>query len=497
MKNLPVNWHEGMFLRPQHFQAAERYWSELLETSERWDHAYNYGLYAVEFSRESIANAQFELSRCLARLPDGTLVTLVPGQEPDRVMLKPEVANLQTALADLSEAFNKETVVRVYLGVPKVKLGRPNVGPPGAADRPRYSGTRSELPDETAGGNDQEIGLRTLNVRLLLSTQELVGYDLLPIAQIKRAGSTEASPQLDESYIPPVLNVEAWAPLSRDYVRAIYDMVGERIELYSEWMTNRGVLLSTHEAGDYDRVAMLRVLNEYYASLRCLAFAKGVHPFQMYTELCRFVGALSIFKRERRSGEIPAYDHDDLARIFRWIKQEISDLLHLIQEDAFEQRYFEGFGIGMLVKLEPKWLSAGWAWYIGVQRGSLSEEDCRKLLLPGALDWKISSSRKVEELFIKKIPGVTLTPLAQVPRVLPTLGGWVFYQVSRNYSPNNPAKPAWDDVVETNTLAMRFAEKFVANLRDLQGQRKLVINAGGKMSELQFCLFAVRQKIGT
>ena len=68
--------------RRQHFQAAERYWSELLETSERWDHAYNYGLYAVEFSRESIANAQFELSRCLARLPDGTMVTLQPGQEP-------------------------------------------------------------------------------------------------------------------------------------------------------------------------------------------------------------------------------------------------------------------------------------------------------------------------------------------------------------------------------------------------------------------------------
>src|SRR6476469_8516675 len=44
MRNLPVFWHEGMFLRPQHFQAADRYWSELAEVSQQLDHPYYYGL---------------------------------------------------------------------------------------------------------------------------------------------------------------------------------------------------------------------------------------------------------------------------------------------------------------------------------------------------------------------------------------------------------------------------------------------------------------------
>ena len=33
MRNLPVHWSEGMFLRPHHFQAADRHWRELLATS--------------------------------------------------------------------------------------------------------------------------------------------------------------------------------------------------------------------------------------------------------------------------------------------------------------------------------------------------------------------------------------------------------------------------------------------------------------------------------
>ena len=79
MSNFPVHWHEGMFLRPQHFQAADRYWSETLERSEQWDHEYNYGLRAVEISAEAIANYQVQLTLCQARMRDGTLVSLTPG----------------------------------------------------------------------------------------------------------------------------------------------------------------------------------------------------------------------------------------------------------------------------------------------------------------------------------------------------------------------------------------------------------------------------------
>ena len=55
MRNLPVHWSEGMFLRPQHFQAADRHWSELIATSDRWSNPYSYGVWHVEISREALA----------------------------------------------------------------------------------------------------------------------------------------------------------------------------------------------------------------------------------------------------------------------------------------------------------------------------------------------------------------------------------------------------------------------------------------------------------
>ena len=62
MRNRPVHWHEGMFLRPQHFQAADRHWEELIAISSQWDNAYNYGLRSIELSPEALANYHVQLT---------------------------------------------------------------------------------------------------------------------------------------------------------------------------------------------------------------------------------------------------------------------------------------------------------------------------------------------------------------------------------------------------------------------------------------------------
>ena len=67
MHNLPVHWHEGLFLRPHHLQAAERWYGETLTTSERYDHTYNYGVSRLEINEEAVANGQFQIDACHAR----------------------------------------------------------------------------------------------------------------------------------------------------------------------------------------------------------------------------------------------------------------------------------------------------------------------------------------------------------------------------------------------------------------------------------------------
>jgi type VI secretion system protein ImpJ len=324
--------------------------------------------------------------------------------------------------------------------------------------------------------------LRNLNIKVLLSTDDVSGYEVLPIARIKRAGMKEAAPQLDEEYIPPSLAVEAWPILRRDYVRAIYDMIGARIEVLSQQVSHRGIGLHTQEPRQVERLLMLMILDQAYGALRILSFAGGVHPLWAYTELCRLVSALSFFDKNRRPGEIPVYDHDDLYTIFAWAKREIARLLDALGDLPYEQRYFLGTpNKGMQVSLDPKWLGAGWQWYVGVQRGTLSESECRDLV--AALDWKFGSSRMVDVYFQTKVQGVTLDPLERVPQALPPQG-WIYYVVSRENA-------AWKDVQASLTLAMRMQDKLIVNLNELPGQRDLVISARGRQATLQICLFAV------
>jgi len=486
MRNLPVHWHEGMFLRPQHFQSSERHWTEVLQLSERWDHQYNYGLRSIDFSREAIGNQHFQLIACQARLRDGTLISLDWGREPDRVDLREALAKVsQRSDSDLSEAFEKQSSVTAYLAIPRLRLGQPNVSST-LADETRYQRTELAVQDESAGGNDQPIEHRVPNVRLLLSTDDHSGYEILPIARISRIDQEGAAPKLDESYIPPVLALDAWPPLAA-LVRDIYEFIGQNVTRLSEQAINRAINLSSFEAGDLQLVLTLRMANEAFATLHQICLTQGVHPFHAYTELCRIVGMLSVLDESRRvPHDMPVYDHDNLSTIFNWVRMRIRKLLYDREETDVDQRYFVGAGNILQVRLDPKWFTPNWEWFVGVDPGPMDPQECRELLNPGRLNWKMGSSESIDQIFQRGQAGVELSDLARAPRQLPVAGNWVFYKVDRSgYE--------WHNVERTKTLALRLNSKLIGNLAQLEGQRALKVEESGRpIGTLEFALFAVR-----
>ena len=109
-----------------------------------------------------------------------------------------------------------------------------------------------------------------------------------------------------------------------------------------------------HPLNAIQRNEFTTALNQASAVLGCLTFAQGVHPFPVYAELCRIVGMLSIFDETRRTPDIPRYDHDDLARIFKWVDLRIRELAVGTDKPdrvPYEQRFFEGRRLGMRVKI--------------------------------------------------------------------------------------------------------------------------------------------------
>src|SRR5262249_36505791 len=131
MTTRAVHWHEGMFIRPQHFQAAQRHWNHLVDRGARFDLHYNWGLRSVELDLDALGNFRAVIRSLRARFRDGTLVSI-----PDDGLLP---------TLDLKEAFQDRSNLTLYVGVPVLHLGRANASTNGAAEGSRYVVDTQEL----------------------------------------------------------------------------------------------------------------------------------------------------------------------------------------------------------------------------------------------------------------------------------------------------------------------------------------------------------------
>lgn len=470
MSHPAVHWHEGMFLRPHHFMAAQRYWEDQSRRGEKFDLCYNWGLRSVEIDHDALANSRFVVRSLSARLRDGTLVSI-----PEDGVLAPY---------DLKPALAAEGSVTAFLAVPVVGSGRANVSESGAADGVRARVDTLVLDDENTGVNPQPVKVRRLNVRVMLSTQDHSGYELIPLARVTKSTRAEALPQLDDSYIPPVIACDAWKTLEAGILQAVYDRVGKKIELLATQVVARNIGFDSHSQGDPLVFAQLRELNESYARLGVVAFAEGVHPFAAYLELAQLVGRLAIFGPTRRVPDLPRYDHDDLGGGFFRVKQYIDALLDIFVEPDYKERPFIGAGLRMQVTLEPAWLESVWQIYIGVQ-STLEPDECVRLLTkPGQLDMKVGSSERVDTIFRMGLAGLQFDHSQNPPRALPTPPGLIYFQVRRESQ-----LVEWQNVHKTLTLAIRLNENLITG--NIQGQRVLSIRTGQRSTTLQFTLYVV------
>jgi type VI secretion system protein ImpJ len=458
-----------MFLRPHHFQAAQRYEAAQRDRAAKWDLHYNWGLRQLELNATALANHRLVAQSLQARLRDGTLVSLPEDADPLAV--------------DLKGPLQRDRSLKVFLAVPSLRLGRANVAEPGQGGRHLLE--TQQIEDENTGLNPQPLQVRLLNVKILVSTQDdHPGFEVLPIGRIEKSADADALPRLDATYIPPLLACDAWPPLQIGILRAVYDRIGSKIDLLAGQVLSRGISMESYASEDTRILGQLRALNESYAVLRVLAFAEGVHPLAAYLELCRLVGQLAIFGDKRRPPELPHYDHDDLGRCFYTVKKYLDALLNLIIEPDWVQRPFQGAALRMQVPLEPAWLEPAWQMFVGVH-SSLPADQCITLLTAaGQLDMKIGSSERVDSIYEYGSAGLTFTHQPQ-PRSLPVLPGVIYFQVDRDSQ-----AAEWQHVRKSLTLAIRLNEQRI--LGSIQGEQTLTIRHGGQTATLRFTLYLVR-----
>ena len=466
----PLHWHEGLFFRPHHLQAADRYTARLVDQNARYAQWYAWGYRRCDVDVQHLAGFRFVVRELEARFRDGTVVRL-----PDDAPL-PDV--------DLKPAFLGRTALDLYLAIPVTRPGQPNVAAPSVTNPTRFRTTRLKVPDENTGVNEQEMVFRTPEVRVLTGDDDRSGYELLPLARLKRADRPEATPELDHTFIPPVLACDCWPVLQQRILQDVYSRLNKKIEVVAGQVTSRGISFDSHSPGDARRMHQLDRMNEGYAVLGHTAFVPGVHPIDAFVELTRLVGQLSVFGRDARPPALPRYDHDDLGTGFWKLKQYLDDLLNQVEDPAYDERPFVGSGLQMRVTLEPQWLESGWMMYLGVRSNVTQEECVRMLLRPERLGMKIGSSDRVETIFTRGQEGLRFTHAPRPPRDLPAAPNLTYFEVSRESSTNE-----WAQVQKMKTLAVRIQERDV--IGSIDGQRELTIKTGGQSTTFAFTLYLI------
>ena len=438
--------------------------------SENWLNGYPYGLHHIEVDEDALLNWRISLTSCHLRLHDGTHLRF------------PEDASLDP-LPVPRDAFSSEASrVVVYVGIPRLQRGHRNVDAEGGSARSRYSVQSIEIEDENDAGNAQHIEFRTCNARLILGSDQAAGFDALPVMRLRLGTTAEAPPEIDPDFVPPLLACDAW-PWLQNFLTRIYDRLGGTADRLATQMIDRGVAFESGHREDLERILQLHAVNSALGSISHLPFVQGVHPLTAYGELCRVVGELAIFSKERRYPSVPRYNHDDLGTCFRALAQ----LLRLGEEprQGYVKRQFVGAGLQMQVRLEREWLEPSWAFYIGVE-SRLKSSEVERLLSEERLDMKVGSADEVDAIYRYARTGARISRVPDPPRDFPQ-AGWTYWRIDRS-------SDAWADVEKSLALGIRFNDRQVEGEIDGQHQVQIYNGEGRDLVSLGFALFAIQSE---
>ena len=437
-----VAWTEGMFLRVQHFQQADRWTERLVRDRTEPLTPYPWGLSEVVVDRASLGIGRFALTAVRGILPDGT-----PFSAPEQCDLPPPV--------QLAEGASGRTV---YLALPARRPGAPEFSPGGSTAPARM--IRSDFDAEDANADtafSAPISVGRLALSLKLDSDERAGFETLPLARIVETRS-DLSVVLDEDMIPPALAMTANVRL-KGFLTEILGLVRHRAAAIARRAGDPS-LRGSAEIGDY---LMLQALNRASPVLAHLdAQAARVHPEAAYRTLVSLAGELSTFTAANHlPTDLPDYNHVDPAATFDPVMDDLRRSLSAVLDQSavlipLEERR-HGVRVGMLADAG---LKAGGALVLSA-RAEIPQEQLRRML-PNQI--KIGPVERISELVNVALPGVQVRPMPVAPRQLPFRSGTVYFELETEGE-------IWRAIVASGTVAIHLAVEFPGLDMELWGIR--------------------------
>jgi type VI secretion system protein ImpJ len=434
-----VAWTEGMFLKVQHFQQADRWADRMIRDRTEALSPYPWGIVEVTIDRTALGIGRFALTSVRGILADGT-----PFAAPDQCDLPDPVTLTETGAGEC-----------IHLCLPMRRPGAAEFGSNGAT---RHVMLDFDAEDATADTSfSAPISVGRLGLRLKRDSDERSGLETLPVAKVIEVRA-DLSVILDDDMIPPVLSMAAHSRL-RGFLTELLGLVRHRAEAIAR-RTGDPSLRGSAEIGDY---LMLQALNRAAPVLAHLvAQAAHIHPAIAYQVLVSLAGELSTFTAANRlPADLPAYVHMDPNATFAPVMDDLRRSLSAVLDQSavlipLEQRR-HGVRVGMITDAG---LKSGAGFVLAV-RADMAQENLRRML-PNQI--KIGPVERIAELVNIALPGVQTRPMPVAPRQLPFLSGTVYFELEASGD-------IWRAVIASGTIAIHLATEFPGLEMELWGIR--------------------------
>jgi type VI secretion system protein ImpJ len=426
-----VVWSEGLFLRPQHLQQADRYVEKLVRGCTRPLQGYGWGFTELRLNAELLALGKIAIERASGIMEDGTPFSM-PGDADPPVPFAPP-ATLRDSL--------------VHLVLPAWQPGMVEADTRRDADVvARWHIDEQAVVDATAGERGQaDIEIGRLRFRLLPEDADRAGSVSMPVARLIELRADSAA-MLDSGFVAPVLDCAASGVLA-NFVSEIQGLLHHRGEALAARLGQSGAG-GVAEISDY---LLLQLTNRYEPLFAHLATAAAVHPEALFAHAVQLAGDLATYARpEKRPPAFPAYRHDQLDATFAPVMRSIrASLGYVLRPTAVpvplsEQRY----GVHT-AQVGDTTLFAEAVFVLAVKADIAAERLRREF--PSQI--KIGPLERIRELVNVALPGIVVSPLPVAPRQIPFHVGWTYFEV-------DGSSPMWKGMEQSAALALHVAGDF-------------------------------------
>ncbi len=435
-----VIWKEGLFLQPQHFQQSERFILNMLNTRFSSYHSHYYGFTLFEINADAVANATFTVSQAQGIMPDGTVFS-IPKQDS-----APSARPFEDHFAHDQQSLD------VYFALPMASERKANVlDAQESGSSVRYRNRVVSASDEVFGKQQKDIEVGEYNFEILFGDESRDNYSSIQIARLVRSGSGQI--EVDETFIPPLLHIGASHALM-NRLRALLELLLAKNAALSQG--RKQLQGGFAEFGDSKQTTfgLLHTINTYTPLINHYHFIPTVHPYELFTLLIQFAGALCTFSAEITLRKLPKYEHSNLSGVFVTFDTIIRKILGADISAGCVSVPIEEIGpANYLCKVADESLFSTGQFFFGVAADITEKE-----LIVGTLSRiKMCSRDKLELLIPSAMPGLPLVHVGQPPKGLSTKPGFVYFRLDQKGE-------FWDGIRTSGTIAFYFPNQF-SNLK--------------------------------